>query len=68
MTRNVPDRTDDAIVEAPNSTVTDWHGQIEQRQEELADEAMAATGDDEAEAERLFDSRGGNDPENLPEP
>jgi hypothetical protein len=67
MTANDPDRADDAIVEAPNSTVNDWHGQVEQRQEELADEALADAGGDEGKAEELFERRGGNDPENLPE-
>jgi len=67
MTANDPQRTDDAIVEGPNSTVSDWHGQVEQRQEALADEALAEAGGDEGKAEELFDRRGGNDPENLPE-
>jgi hypothetical protein len=44
----------------------DWHGQVAQRQEELADEALAETGGDEAEAERLFKARGGERPEDLP--
>ena len=31
MTPNDPDRSDDAIVEASNSTVSDWHGQVDDR-------------------------------------
>jgi hypothetical protein len=55
-----------AIVEPPNSTVNDWHGQVEQRQEQLADEALADAGGDEARAEQLFRERGGDRPEDLP--
>jgi hypothetical protein len=60
--------TDDEgrIIEPPNSTVDDWHGQVAQRQEEVADEAMDDADGDEERAERLFRSRGGDRPESLP--
>jgi hypothetical protein len=56
---------DDDIVEPPNSTVDDWHGQQVARQEELADRAMEEAGGDEAAAERIFKAEGGEEPEQL---
>ena len=61
-----PQQREDIYVEPSNSTVQDWHGQVEQRQEELADEALAEAGGDEAEAERRFKEKGGEQPEDLP--
>ena len=62
---NDPQQQDDPYVEAANSTVTDWHGQVEQRQEDLADEAVSEAGGDMDEAERIFKDRGGDEPEEL---
>jgi hypothetical protein len=61
-----PQQRDDIYVEPSNSTVQDWHGQVEQRQEELADAALAEAEGDEAEAERRFRAKGGEHPEDLP--
>ena len=35
-----PQQQDDIYVEPSNSTVDDWHGQVEQRQEELAQRSL----------------------------
>ena len=42
--------------EPPNSTVDDWHGQELAREEERAEELLAETGGDAAEAERRFET------------
>jgi hypothetical protein len=39
-----------------DSTVTDWHGQDVDRDIRAADEALAAAGGDQDEAEEIFDS------------
>jgi hypothetical protein len=55
------------IEEPPNSTVDDWLGQQASADDELADELMAETGGDEAEAERRFEERSHEDrPDRLP--
>jgi hypothetical protein len=45
------------IREPDNSTVDDWFGQQAARDAEVADEAVAETGGDLNEAERLYDER-----------
>jgi hypothetical protein len=45
---------DDEVREPENSTVDDWFGQNVARDQEVADEAVAATGSD-AEAKERFD-------------
>jgi len=59
-------------VEAPNSTVNDWHGQKIADDTELIDEVLEETGGDEAAAERAFDEGSAqHDPErdiNRPKP
>jgi hypothetical protein len=50
-----PNHSPDPYTEPPNSTVEDWHGQDLARGQELADEVMAESGGDQAEAERRFD-------------
>jgi len=58
--------TDDGgeVVEPPNSTVNDWHGQKVSDDEELIDEVLEETGGDEAAAEQAFDERSAqHDPE-----
>jgi hypothetical protein len=60
-----PQQQVDPYVEPANSTVTDWHGQVEHRQEDLADDAMSEAGGDMDEAERIFKDRGGDEPEEL---
>jgi hypothetical protein len=52
------------IVEPPNSTVDDWHGQKVSDDEELIDEVLEQTGGDVAAAERAFDEHSADkDPE-----
>lgn len=52
------------IVEPPNSTVNDWHGQKVSDDEEMIDEVLERTGGDVDAAERAFDERSANkDPE-----
>jgi hypothetical protein len=46
---------EDPIVEPENSTVDDWIGQRVGRDETRADEALASSGGDVAEAERRFE-------------
>lgn len=60
-----PTTTDDgAIVEPPNSTVEDWHGQKVADDMEMVDEVLEETGGDEAAAERAFDEHSAkNDPD-----
>jgi hypothetical protein len=54
---------DDEIVEPPNSTVNDWHGQKVSDDEEMIDEVLARTGDVDA-AERAFEEHSAaKDPE-----
>jgi hypothetical protein len=54
----------DEIVEPPNSTVNDWHGQKVNDDEEMIDEVLDETGGDVEAAERAFDERSAkNDPE-----
>ncbi|MET0728962.1 MAG: hypothetical protein ABWZ76_11765 [Acidimicrobiales bacterium] len=45
----------DAVVEPPNSTVNDWHGQKVADDMELVDQVLEKTGGDEAAAERAFE-------------
>ena len=47
----------DPIEEPPNSTVDDWMGQVEARDEALADRLVAESGGDLDEAERRFDEQ-----------
>ena len=55
---------DGSIVEPPNSTVDDWHGQKVADDMEMVDEVLEETGGDEAAAERAFEERSAqNDPE-----
>ncbi len=52
------------IVEPPNSTVDDWHGQKVSDDEELIDVVLEQTGGDVAAAERAFDEHSADkDPE-----
>ncbi len=52
------------IVEPPNSTVNDWHGQKVSDDEEMIDEVLERTGGDVAAAEREFEEHSANkDPE-----
>jgi hypothetical protein len=58
------DHQDDEIVEPPNSTVNDWHGQKVSDDEAMIDEVLEETGGDIDAAERAFDERSANkDPE-----
>jgi hypothetical protein len=53
----------DEIVEPPNSTVNDWHGQKVSDDEEMIDEVLEETDGDVEAAERAFDERSAdNDP------
>ena len=55
------------IVEPPNSTVDDWLGQQESKDEELVDELLEETGGDVEEAEKKFEERSHEDrPDRLP--
>jgi hypothetical protein len=52
------------IVEPPNSTVRDWHGQKVSDDEEMIDEVLEETGGDVDAAERAFDEHSADkDPE-----
>lgn len=52
------------IVEPPNSTVNDWHGQKVSDDEEMIDEVLERTGGDVEAAERAFDEHSADkDPE-----
>jgi hypothetical protein len=52
------------IVEPPNSTVHDWHGQKVSDDEALIDEVLEETGGDVDAAEEAFEERSANkDPE-----
>lgn len=52
------------IVEPPNSTVNDWHGQKVSDDEEMIDEVLEQTDGDVDAAEQAFDERSANkDPE-----
>jgi len=54
----------DEIVEPPNSTVNDWHGQKVSDDEEMIDDVLERTGGDLEAAERAFDEHSANkDPE-----
>jgi hypothetical protein len=54
----------DEIVEPPNSTVNDWHGQKVSDDEEMIDEVLEETGGDVDAAERAFDEHSAqHDPE-----
>ena len=56
--------TNREIVEPPNSTVNDWHGQKVSDDEEMIDEVLERTGGDVAAAEREFEEHSANkDPE-----
>lgn len=48
---------DGEIVEPPNSTVNDWHGQKVSDDEEMIEEVLERTGGDVDAAERAFDER-----------
>lgn len=55
---------DGTIVEPPNSTVNDWHGQKVSDDEAMIDEVLERTGGDLEAAERAFDEHSANkDPE-----
>jgi hypothetical protein len=55
---------DGTIVEPPNSTVNDWHGQKVSDDEAMIDEVLERTGGDLDAAERAFDEHSANkDPE-----
>jgi hypothetical protein len=55
---------DGEIVEPPNSTVNDWHGQKVSDDEQLIDEVLEQTGGDMEAAEQAFDERSADkDPE-----
>jgi hypothetical protein len=60
------------VVEPPNSTVNDWHGQKVADDMEMVDDVLESTGGDEEAAERAFDEHSAqNDPErdiNRPKP
>ena len=52
------------IVEPPNSTVNDWHGQKVSDDEEMIDEVLERTGGDVDAAERAFEEHSADkDPE-----
>jgi hypothetical protein len=52
------------IVEPPNSTVNDWHGQKVSDDEEMIDEVLEETGGDVDAAEKAFGEHSANkDPE-----
>jgi hypothetical protein len=54
--------------EPQDSTVDDWLGQEVDKDQKVADEAMAEAGGDEAKAEKIFNERShANDPEAVPE-
>jgi len=63
---------DGAVVEPPNSTVEDWHGQKVADDMEMVDEVLEQTGGDEAAAEQAFDEHSAqHDPQrdiNTPKP
>jgi len=48
---------DEEIQEPENSTVDDWFGQNAARDADVADQAMAEAGGDEAKAEEIYDER-----------
>ncbi|MEZ5411712.1 MAG: hypothetical protein R2761_27005 [Acidimicrobiales bacterium] len=61
-----PQRTDrepggtggeDLIVEPENAEVDDWFGQDTERDRQAAEQALAAAGGDEEQAEELFEER-----------
>jgi hypothetical protein len=52
------------IVEPPNSTLNDWHGQKVSDDEKMIDDILERTDGDVDAAERVFDERSANtDPE-----
>ena len=58
------DHKEEEIVEPPNSTVNDWHGQKVSDDEAMIDEVLEETGGDVDAAEQAFDERSANkDPE-----
>jgi len=60
----VGDHKEEEIVEPPNSTVNDWHGQKVSDDEAMIDEVLEETGGDVDAAEQAFDERSANkDPE-----